>query len=186
MWWCCVKPSIHGTQSQGMGLILNLQDRQTHQRNNEVKRRFGFFYCRIRAMLNGAWLKDEVRNRVWAECATWQQLICQTLHWWHLVLCVRLKRYLEAKLGEIRVATKKHNIEGKLKNRGTLFIRVGHFIKVSSNVSRMLNLETYDIVPSRDLFWLWKKLAMKTWTIIMMYLKLEVKSSSLRESIKCE
>jgi hypothetical protein len=56
-------------QSQGMGLILNFQDRQIHQRNNEVKRKFRTVYGRIRAMLNGAGLKDEVRNGVCAEYA---------------------------------------------------------------------------------------------------------------------
>jgi hypothetical protein len=56
-------------QSQGMGLILNFQDRQTHERNNEVKRKLQTVYSRIRAMLKGAGLKDEVRNEVCAEYA---------------------------------------------------------------------------------------------------------------------
>jgi hypothetical protein len=42
---------------------------QTPQRNDKVEIKFQTFFGRIRAMLNSAGVKDQLRSGVWAECA---------------------------------------------------------------------------------------------------------------------
>jgi hypothetical protein len=42
---------------------------RTPQRNGKVERKFQTFFVRIRAMLNSAGVKDQLRSGVWTECA---------------------------------------------------------------------------------------------------------------------
>jgi hypothetical protein len=41
---------------------------RTPQKNGKVDRKFQTLYGRIQAMLNGAGLEGELRDKVWAEC----------------------------------------------------------------------------------------------------------------------
>ena len=56
--------------------------------------------------------------------------------------------------GEIGVVTTKSNIQGKLRNRGTVCMFVGYSVDHAHDVYRMLNLETNYIINSRDIKWL--------------------------------
>jgi hypothetical protein len=51
-------------RSNHLGLSLNFWA----QRNGKVERKFQTLYGRILAMLNGAGLEDELRDKIWAEC----------------------------------------------------------------------------------------------------------------------
>jgi len=47
---------------------LNFQEPKAPQQNGTVGKRFQTFYGRIRAMLNCAGLKDDLKSGIWAEC----------------------------------------------------------------------------------------------------------------------
>jgi hypothetical protein len=51
------------------GIKFELSGPRTPQRNEKVERKFQAFYGRIRSMLNCTGLKDELRNKIWAESA---------------------------------------------------------------------------------------------------------------------
>jgi hypothetical protein len=101
-------------------------------------------------MLNCAGLKDELRNKIWAESAvkvTYLSNVMSTkyelkspyelLFGAMPVLNSRLKMF-----GEVGVVTTKDKIQAKLTNRGTTCIFVGYAENHSKDVFRMLNLET--------------------------------------------
>ena len=66
---------------------------------------------------------------------------------------LRLSLSLRA-FSEVSVVTTKDKIQGKLKNRGTTWIFIGYIANHSRDVFQMLNLETYEIIHSRDIVWL--------------------------------
>jgi hypothetical protein len=63
--------------------------------------------------------------------------------------------------GEVGVVTTKSNIQGKLRNRGTVCMFVGYSVYHAHDVYCMLNLETDHVINSRDIQWL--KLYHKDW-----------------------
>jgi hypothetical protein len=56
-------------QSNGYNVKFEFSHPQTPQRNVKVERKFQNFFGRIRSMLNGAGVKDQLRSGVWAECS---------------------------------------------------------------------------------------------------------------------
>jgi hypothetical protein len=91
---------------------------RTPQRNGMVKRKVQTFFERIRAMLNSAGVKDQLRSGFWAECA-------MTLTFLSNITSIKNKEVCPYKLlfgckpklptslrsfGEIGVVTKKVNI----------------------------------------------------------------------------
>ena len=113
-------------------------------------------------MLNGAGLKDELRTKIWAECAMTTTYLSNIIATKSESKCPyellfgckpRLNSTLKA-FGEIGVVTTKDKIQGKLKNRGTPCMFVGYTENHSRDVYRMLNLETHGIINSRDIVWL--------------------------------
>ena len=54
----------------GINVSFEYSGPRTPQRNGKVERKYQTLYGRIRAMLNGAGLRDEVRSGIWAECAS--------------------------------------------------------------------------------------------------------------------
>ena len=54
----------------GIHVSFEYSGPRTPQRNGKVERKYQILYGRIRAMLNGAGLKDEVRSGIWAESAS--------------------------------------------------------------------------------------------------------------------
>jgi hypothetical protein len=57
-------------KGKGLGITFEYSGPRTPQRNWKVERKFQTLYGRIRAMLNGAGLKEEMRSGIWAECAS--------------------------------------------------------------------------------------------------------------------
>jgi hypothetical protein len=107
-------------------------------------------------MLNCAGLKDELRNKIWAESAmtvTYLSNVMSTkselnspyklLFGSTPVLNSRLKMF-----GEVGVVTTKDKIQAKVTNRGTTCIFVGYVKNHSKDVFRVLNLETKAIIHS--------------------------------------
>ena len=147
---------------KSFGVKFEFSGPRTPQRNGKVDRKFQNFYGRTRSMLNGAGLKDELRSKIWAECvmtttylsniiATKSENKCP----FELLFGCKPKLNSTLKIfGEIGVVTTKDKIQGKLKNRGTPCMFVGYTENHSSDVYRMLNLETHGIINSRDIAWL--------------------------------
>jgi hypothetical protein len=53
---------------KSFGIKFEFSGPRTPQRNGKVDRKFQILYGRIRAMLNGANLEGELRDKIWAEC----------------------------------------------------------------------------------------------------------------------
>jgi hypothetical protein len=53
---------------KSFGIKFEFSGPRTPQRNGKVERKFQTVYGRIRAMLNGAGLEGELRDKIWVEC----------------------------------------------------------------------------------------------------------------------
>jgi hypothetical protein len=53
---------------KSFGIKFEFSGPRTTQRNGKVERKFQSLYVRIRAILNGASLEGELRDKIWAEC----------------------------------------------------------------------------------------------------------------------
>jgi hypothetical protein len=124
-----------------------------------VERKFQTFFGKIRAMLNRAGVKDQLRSGVWAECAMTVTLLLNVTSIKNKEVCPyeilfgckpKLPTSLRS-LGKIGVLTTKANIQRKLKNRGTPCMFVGYSVHHENDVYRMLNLDTKKIIHSRDI-----------------------------------
>jgi Reverse transcriptase (RNA-dependent DNA polymerase)/gag-polypeptide of LTR copia-type/Zinc knuckle len=149
---------------KSFGVKFEFSGPRTPQRNGKVERKFQTFYGRIRSMLNGAGLKGDLRNKIWAECVMTTTYLSNVLSTKSSFkspseLLFGAKPILQNKLkifGEVGVVTTKDKIQAKLTNRGTPCIFVGYAENHSKDVYRMLNLETNAIINSRDIIWLKK------------------------------
>jgi hypothetical protein len=114
-------------RSKGYNVKFEFSGPRTPQRNGKVERKFQTFFGRIRAMLNSAGVKDQLRSGVWAECAMTVMLLLTFTSIKNKEICpyellFGCKPKLPTSLrsfGEIGVVTTKANIQKKLKNRGT-------------------------------------------------------------------
>jgi hypothetical protein len=137
---------------------------RTPERNEKVERKYQTLYGRIRAILNGAGLKDEVRSGIWTECAStatfYSNILLtngrskspQELMFGNKSHCVNNLRLF----GKMGVVTTKEKIQGKLKDRGTVCMFVGYPPSHACNIYRMLNMSTRHVIKSRDIKWLHK------------------------------
>jgi hypothetical protein len=147
---------------KSFGIEFEFPGPRTPQRNGKVERKFLTLYGRIRAMLNGAGLEGELRDKIWAECVmnvNYLSNIMSTklsfkspfelLYGEKPILHDNLKMFVE-----VGVVTTKEKIQAKLSNRGTTCTFVGYTEYHSRDVYRMLNLTTNSIINSQDIIWL--------------------------------
>jgi hypothetical protein len=147
---------------KSLGINFEFSCPRTPQRNGKVERKFQTLYGRIRAMLNGANLEGELRDKIWAECV---------MNVTYLSNIISIKSNLQSPFellygekptlhnnlkifGKVGVVTTKDKIQSKLSNRGTTSMFVGYTEHHSRYVYRMLNLTTNSIINSRDIIWL--------------------------------
>ena len=135
--------------------------RNTPQQNDIVKRAFATLYGRIRANNNHAQLHENVRQGLWAECAT----LCTMLD---TISTSTDKQSLYHKFygktspvinklrtfGELGIVKKTTKIQSKLVNKGDLCIFVGYPTNHASDTYRMLNLTTKWIIITHNIRWL--------------------------------
>ena len=57
-------------EQQQLGGKFELSGPRTPQRNGKVERKFQTLYGKIRAMFNASGIDGEIRNVLWAECAS--------------------------------------------------------------------------------------------------------------------
>jgi hypothetical protein len=144
---------------KSFGIKFELSGPSTPQRNGKVERKFQTLYERIRAILNGADLEGELRDKIWVECV--MNVTCLS----NIILTKsNLKSPFEFLYGEeptlhnhlkifdeVGVVTTKDKIQAKLRNRGTTCMFVGYTEHHSRDVYRMLNLTTNSIINSREI-----------------------------------
>jgi hypothetical protein len=117
---------------------------------------------RIRAMLNGAGLEGELRDKIWAECVMnvthLLNIMSKKLRFkspFELLYGEKPKLHNNLKMfGEVGVVTTKERIQAKLSNRGTTCMYVGYTEHHSRDVYRMLNFTTNSIINFRVIIWL--------------------------------
>jgi hypothetical protein len=110
-------------RSKGYNVKFEFSGPQTPQRNGKMESKFQPFFGRIRAMINNASVKDQLRSGVRAECAVAVKFLSNTIsiknkEVYPYELLFGFKPKLPTSLrsfGEINVVTTKANIQSKLK-----------------------------------------------------------------------
>ena len=150
--------------------------RETPQLNGKIERRFAVITRRIRAVLNAAKLPQDLRNVLWGEAV----MYCTDVH------NILLSRSYDApgytafykknfpsmsqlrQCGEIGYVKWGTKIKGKLQDRGIPMMYLGRARNHGSDTYQMMNLETRNVINTRDATWLnqvygeWKKLSLPT------------------------
>ena len=120
------------------------------------------FYGKICAMFNASGVDSEIRNGIWAECASTEsfyenRLINKATHQSPLQLMFKTQFQSFNNLqtfGEMCVVTTKKSIQGKLYDSRTVGLFVDYPQSHADDVYRIFNLRTTQIIKSRDLTWL--------------------------------
>ena len=60
---------------EGFNIKFEFTEPYTPQQNGVVERAFATLYGRVRAMLNGACLEKRLREYLWAECASTETML---------------------------------------------------------------------------------------------------------------
>jgi hypothetical protein len=134
------------TEIKSFGIKFEFSDPKTLQRNGKVERKFQTLYG-SRAILYGAGLEGELRDKIWAECV---------MNVTHLSNIISTKSNLKSPFellygekptvhnnlkifGEVGVVTTKDKLQAKLTNRGTTCMLVRYTEHHLRDVYRMLN-----------------------------------------------
>jgi hypothetical protein len=135
-------------RSKGYNVKFEFFGPQTPQCNGKVERKFQTFFGRIRAMLNNAGVKDQLRSGVWAECAmTVTSIKNKEVCPYELLFGCKPKLPISLRsFDKMGVVITKANIQSKLKTRGTPCMLVGYSVHHANDVYRMLNLDTKRII----------------------------------------
>ena len=149
-------------KQQQLGVTFEFSGPRTPQRNGKVERKFQTLYGKIRAMFNASGIDGEIRHGLWAECASTasfyeNRILNKATHQSPLQLMFKtqFKGFKNLKtFGEMCVVTTKKSIQGKLNDRGTVGLFVGYPQNHADDVYRIFNLQTKQIIKSRDLIWL--------------------------------
>lgn len=157
---------------EGLGLTFELTAPNTPQRNGRIERKFATLYGRVRSMLNGARITQEMREGLWAEaCNTATKLEVALVYeangnsshskFWKEE--PKHARHLRT-FGEMGVIKLQQDIKGKLRNRGKTVMFVGYSEDSSPDTYRFYDPSTRKINGSRDVYWLnksygdWKRI----------------------------
>jgi hypothetical protein len=133
------------------------------QYNGKVERKFATLYGRVRSMLNAANLSSTLRRGLWAEAAQTATDIENSLVSANKDTPAHTRFYNQSPpityfhpFGESTVVKKNasRKIRNKLENRGRVCIYLGRAPNHSNDVFRFLNLDTYNVIVSRDVTWL--------------------------------
>ena len=149
-------------EKAGFGVEFEFTASNTPQQNGKVERKFATLYGRVRSMLNGADVPEEMRKKLWAECATTATFLenvtvrkDQEEPPLTIITGKQSKRipYLR-RFGEIGIVKQDDGMINKLHNKGTPAMFVGYALSNPKDTYRMLNLETLKINVTRDVRWL--------------------------------
>ena len=149
-------------EKQGLGLEFEFTAPDTPQQNGRVERKFATLYGRVRAMLNRAQVTPNMRSKLWAEAAKSAEDVENlsvapgesepphkqffgedAKHFWFL-----------RRFGEVGIAKKGPSIKSKMTNPGIPVMFLSHAVDHTSDVYRVMNLETMRVVNTRDVRWL--------------------------------
>ena len=146
-------------------LILNIQFEftgpNTPQYNGKVERRFATLYGRVRAILNEAKLTENIRNKLWAEaCNHATNLenklinIGETKSAYELFYNKKPPKLCSHQFGELAVVQDTQQIKSKMTNKGKTCMFVGQTTDHPEEVYKFLNLQTKQVIRSRNVIWL--------------------------------
>ena len=149
-------------KEEGLGIKMEYTAPNTPQQNGRIERKFPTLYGRVRAMLNAAQVSKTLRKGLWAECAktaTLLENICVGVHEDQPSYTKFFKKDNDTlwhmhPFGEIAIVTKKKKLQSKLENTGIPAICLGHADNHAKDVYRMLNLNTYKVIITRDIRWM--------------------------------
>jgi hypothetical protein len=137
-------------KSKELNIMFELLGIKMLQQNGKIERNFQTFHGRIRATLNCKGLRTKLRSGVWAQCARTVTFMSNTTAMKSKDVCpdqllfgskLRLPESLRSFV-EIGVVTTKSNIQGKLRNCGTVCMFVGYSVDHAHDVYRMLNIKS--------------------------------------------
>lgn len=153
---------VVSTQNK-LNINFEYTPRDTPKHNGVVERCFQTLYQRMRAMMNGAGIYDELRKTIWAECSITATLLHNIIiknnnnkSPYELFYNQKCKILNELRVfGEMGIVkTNYDKITSKLRDKGTTMVFIGYSLDHGTNVYRMLNLNTMGITISRDIIWL--------------------------------
>lgn len=129
---------------------------------NPIERHYATLWGRVRAMLNAAKLKEEMRGKFWAECAATATLVENVLvnknneKSPHMMMFNARPNYARnlRKFGELGVVKTAASRSSKLDNKGELCVFLGYAVNHPGDTYRMMSVETEKITESRDVTWL--------------------------------
>ena len=132
-----------------MGLNFEYTTPSTPQQNGRMERKFSALYGRVRAILNGARLPLQLRQKLWAEAAA-TATACENLFSGgtredcsHKLFFGELPRYARhlRTFGEIAVVTDHTRIKNKLADRGKHAMFLGYSFTHTGDTYCFLNLK---------------------------------------------
>jgi len=150
-------------RTMGLGMIFEYTAPSTPQQNGRVERKFATLYGRVRAMMNYSGFEEELRGKLWAECAktaTDNENIC--LKNKHKSPYERFygespKFVKDMRIfGEVRIIKSVEKIRSKLKNPGFPAIFIGYADNHSCGTFRFFNPSSSKVIMSRNVKWLGK------------------------------
>jgi hypothetical protein len=152
---------------QGLGIQFEYTGPGMPQFNGRVKRKFTTLYSKVRAMLNGAKLPTVKREGLWTEAARTatdlENILVSTgkpIASYNALIEKELPGLRTmGTFGEIAIVNDlaKRKMRGKRGDRGRPCILLGRAENHHRDVYRFLNLETKQIIRSRNALWLNKQ-----------------------------
>jgi hypothetical protein len=152
-------------EKEGIDIHVEFTTPNTPQQNGQVERSFATLWGRVRSMLNDSGVPEELRNKLWAECALTATKLSNITSRRDkgnpFELFHGRKSKLEKDLrifGEVgvKVARNQVNMVEKLQNKGSLCIFVGYEDNHPEDAYRVLDLKNLTMMISRDVRWLGK------------------------------
>lgn len=135
----------------------------TPQYNGKVERKFATLWSKVRAVLNNAKLDEKLRNGLWAEAANHCTLlenmlvpVGETKSAYEKFYGVKPDFEGLHPFGELVVVTNMERIKGKLEDKGKPMLYVGNPPNHPKSVIKALNLQTKQMISSRNIKWMGK------------------------------
>jgi len=150
---------------QGLGITFEYTSPHSPQFNGRVERKFATLYTKVRCLLNGARVTLSLRHGLWAEAAraaTDLENIVVTKRKGkdsHNAFCNKelpglRNMHTFGEMGIVSYGRDTNKMKPKHMNRGRPCLYLGRAPNHPQDTFRFLNLDTHNIILSRDVTWL--------------------------------
>jgi hypothetical protein len=149
----------------GINTRVEFTSPNTPQQNGQVERSFSTLWGRVRSMLNDSGVTEELRQKLWAECAQTATKLCNITSRRNIGSPYNLFYGKSSKMeknlrifGEVGIKTARNqvNMVDKLQNKGSYCLFVGYEDNHPHDAYRVLDLKNLTIMITRDVRWLGK------------------------------